>query len=156
MTTLNDAFETELAQEDAGYDSWSENFNITTPLSRALRIYHVTTREDLSFDPAHFGQPPTTLVQHEETSQHRYRHHSFTCCLLVVASSDDESHVRSQHSNTDTSSPAHISAGLSSPEHYNQHHMYTQNLELSYADFKDVAWDDVTPSIEEHFQTAPL
>ena len=41
VTTLNDTFETELAQEDKGYESGSENFNIPTPLSRALRIYHV-------------------------------------------------------------------------------------------------------------------
>ena len=68
VTTLNDAFETELAQEDAGYESGSENFNIPTPPSRALRIYHISTKEDLSFDPLHFGQSPTTPVQHEETS----------------------------------------------------------------------------------------
>ena len=41
VTTLNDAFEAELAQEDEGYESGSESFNIPTPLRRALRIYHV-------------------------------------------------------------------------------------------------------------------
>ena len=35
VTTLNNAFETELAQEDKGYESESESFNIPTPLSRA-------------------------------------------------------------------------------------------------------------------------
>ena len=51
VTTLNYAFETELAKEDKGYESGSESFNIPTPLSRALRIYHVSTREELSFNP---------------------------------------------------------------------------------------------------------
>ena len=46
MTTLNEAFETELAQEGEGYESGSENFNIPTPLSRAPRIYHVSTVDD--------------------------------------------------------------------------------------------------------------
>ena len=68
VTTLNDAFETELAQEDDGYDSGSERFNIPTPLSRALRAYHVSNMEDLSFNPANFGQWPSTLEQHEENS----------------------------------------------------------------------------------------
>ena len=64
VTTLNDAFETELEQEDKGYDSGSESFNIPTPLSRAPHIYHVSTREDLSFNAANFGQSPTTPEQH--------------------------------------------------------------------------------------------
>ena len=34
--------------------------------------------------------------------------------------------------------------------------MYTQNSEQFYTDFKNVAWDDDTSSIEEHFPTAPL
>ena len=39
VTTLNNTFETELAQEDKGYENGSEGFNILTPLSRALRVY---------------------------------------------------------------------------------------------------------------------
>ena len=56
VATMNDAFETELAKEDEGYESGSVNFNIPTPLSTAPRIYHVSTREDLSFNPVNFGQ----------------------------------------------------------------------------------------------------
>ena len=67
VTTLNNAFETELAQEDEGYESGSENFNIPTLLSRAPGISHVSAREDFSFNPSHFGESPTTPVQHEET-----------------------------------------------------------------------------------------
>ena len=35
MTTLNDAFEIELSQEDEGYESRSESLNIPSPLRRA-------------------------------------------------------------------------------------------------------------------------
>ena len=35
LTTLNDAFEQELSQEDEGYESGSESLNIPTPLRRA-------------------------------------------------------------------------------------------------------------------------
>ena len=45
VTTLNDTFEKELAQEDVGYDSGSESLNIPTPLRRAPQIYHVFTSE---------------------------------------------------------------------------------------------------------------
>ena len=34
VTTLNDTFETELAQEDDGSESESENFNTPTPISQ--------------------------------------------------------------------------------------------------------------------------
>ena len=53
--TLNDAFETELAQEDEGYESGSENLNIPTPLGRAVRIYHISMVEDLSFNLVNLG-----------------------------------------------------------------------------------------------------
>ena len=64
VTTLNNAFETELIQEDEG--CVSESLNIPTSLSRAPRVCHVSTIEDLSFDPANYGQSPTSPEQHEE------------------------------------------------------------------------------------------
>ena len=94
VTILNDAFVTELVQEDEVYESGSESFNIPTPLSRAPRIYHVSRREEFSFDPGNFGPSPTTPEQCEWTSCHRYRCHSFTWHQLVFTSSNDESPVR--------------------------------------------------------------
>ena len=79
MTTLNSTFETEFAQENVGYEGGSENFNIHTLLCRTLRIYHMSTREAFSFNPAVFNQTPTTPEHHDENSPHRYRHCSFTC-----------------------------------------------------------------------------
>ena len=52
---LNDAFEIQLIQRDEGYESGSENFHIQTSLSRALRVYHVSTVDEISFNPANFG-----------------------------------------------------------------------------------------------------
>ena len=52
MTTLNDAFERELALEDKGYDNGSESLNIPTPLCRTPYLYHISASENLSFDPA--------------------------------------------------------------------------------------------------------
>ena len=94
VTTLSDIYETEVAQKDEGYESGSESFNIPTTLSRLPRIDHVSTREELSFNPANFGQSPTIPEQHEESSSCRYTHCSFTCHWLVFTSSDDESPVR--------------------------------------------------------------
>ena len=36
VTTLNDAFATELTQEDEDYESGSESFNVPIPLSKTL------------------------------------------------------------------------------------------------------------------------
>ena len=52
MTTLNDTFEWEFAQEDEGYESGSKSLNISSPLQRAPCFYHVSTSENLSFKPA--------------------------------------------------------------------------------------------------------
>ena len=52
MTTLNDTFSTEreLTQDDKAYESRSESLSIPTPLSIALRIYHISMSENLSFN----------------------------------------------------------------------------------------------------------
>ena len=68
LTTLNNIFETDLAQEDKGYESGSERLNVPTPLSRAPTVYHVSTMEDLSFNPANFRQSPSSPEHHEEHS----------------------------------------------------------------------------------------
>ena len=65
MTTLNDAFEYELALEDKGYESGSESLNIPTPLHRTSHLYHVSASENLSFNPA---TPLTTVHPHQAYS----------------------------------------------------------------------------------------
>ena len=69
MTTLNDTYERELAQEDEGYESGSESLSILTPLRRAPQIYHVSRNENLSFNST---TPLTTGEQHSEYSPQRF------------------------------------------------------------------------------------
>ena len=52
MTTLNNAFEWELALEDGGYENGSESLSILTPLHREPCLYHVSAYENLSIGPA--------------------------------------------------------------------------------------------------------
>ena len=120
VTTLNDAFEIELAQEDEGYKSRSEIFYIPTPLSRAPRVYHVFTVDDFSFNPVNFGQSPTLPEQHPEPSPCR---HSLTHHHLVFTSSNDESPERfsewcSPPSSTDARSLTPREADVSSSVHH--------------------------------------
>ena len=51
VTTLNAAFESKLALEDKGYESGSEKFNKPTPLRCTARIHHVSSNDNISFDP---------------------------------------------------------------------------------------------------------
>ena len=64
MTTLNDTFERELAQEDDGYESGIESLSIPTPLRKAPWLYHISMSENLSFDPT----TPLTTVEHPDHS----------------------------------------------------------------------------------------
>ena len=52
MTMLNAAFESKLTLEDKGYESGSKNFNIPTPLRCTSRIHHVSSDDNISFDPS--------------------------------------------------------------------------------------------------------
>ena len=51
VTTLNATFEQKLALEDEGNESISENLNIPTPLRRTLKIHHISSIENASFNP---------------------------------------------------------------------------------------------------------
>ena len=85
MTTLNTAFEWRLALEDEGYKSSSENFNVPTPLRRTLKIHHVSSVENASFDP-----DPVTLCSTGQ-SHLRQVHRWLTCSSSNdVDTSEDE------------------------------------------------------------------
>ena len=51
MTTLNAAFEQQLALEDEGYESGSDTINMPTPLRKMPRIHHISSIKHASFDP---------------------------------------------------------------------------------------------------------
>ena len=157
MTTLNDTFETKHTQKDEGYESGSDYFNIPTPLSRAPRIYHVFTMNDLSFNPVNFGQSPTTPEQHAESSPCRYRNCNIACHQLVFTSSDDKSPVwprkhHSQHSKEwwqRSQCPGSRHFIFSTPQLVSPCHTH-------HGPVLTEAWDDDTTSFEEHFPTPPL
>ena len=149
-----DTCETELAQEDEGYESGSEHLNIPTPISRALRIYYFSEVEDLSFNLVNFGQSPTTPEHNEECSPHRHRWCRHRSHHLVFTSSDDESPVRpseqcSPHASTNVIDPTHRRADFSPSVHHNLYYPITTDC------FLTEAWVDDTSS-EEHFPTVPL
>ena len=52
MTTLNDAFQWELALEYIGYKSGSKSLSVPTPLYQVPQPFHASTLEHLSFRPA--------------------------------------------------------------------------------------------------------
>ena len=129
MTTLNDTFERELAQEDEGYEDGSESLRIPTPLRRTPWIYYISTSENLSFNPT---TPLTTAEKHPVHSPQGFRSHSSVCHHLVFSSSDEKSPVRTsdlhlQHPSMPDSSPLHGRAEPHSPvqHHINYHHTST-------------------------------
>ena len=150
MTTLNDTFEIELAQEDEGYESRSESLNIPTPLRRVPWIYHISTSENLSFNPT---KPLTKAEQQPVHSPWRFRCPSSVCHSLVFSSSDEESPVRPSdphlwHSSMPDSSPVHTRAESPLPvqHHMNHHHMSPSSIDQFFK-------DDTT---KENFPTAAL
>ena len=110
MTTLNDAFEGDLSQEDEGYESGSESLNIPTPLRRAAQLYHISTSKYISFDP-------TTAAQHPEHTSRRLRSCSSVWHHFTFSSSNEESP-------TPDSSTLHRRA---EPPSLAQHHMDYQH-----------------------------
>ena len=61
MTTLNAAFESKLTLEDEGYESGSENFNISTPLRCTSKntMFPAMTTSSLT-PPPHIAQVPAS------------------------------------------------------------------------------------------------
>ena len=78
MTTLNVVFEWNLALEDEGYESSSENFNMPTPLRKMPKIHHISSIKNASFDPD--PVTPCNMVQ---------SHLRPVCRQLTYSSSND-------------------------------------------------------------------
>ena len=134
MTTLNDTFERELAQEDEGYASGSDGLSIPTPLRRASRIYHISTNKSISFNPT---TPLTTAACHSN--------HSSMCCHLMFSSSDEVS----------ASPVSSLPHSITEPPSLVQHSLDYQHPSLTDTDnaFQNIATNDKD---EEHFPTVTL
>ena len=78
VTTLNNTFERELALEDNGNESGNETSNLPTPLRRISRIHHISSNENISFNPS---TPHTTATSQSNSKPVHYQ--------LSFSSSDD-------------------------------------------------------------------
>ena len=130
MTTLNAAFEQKLALEDEGYESSSENFNISTPLRRISKIHHVSSVENASFDP-------DPVTPHSTRESHLRPVHR----QLTYSSSDD----------VDTSEDEAPSPGINS-----QIQPHRPNPQISTSKGTLDVYVYLEESEEEDFQTVPL
>ena len=130
MTTLNAAFESKLALEDEGYESGSENFNIPTPLRRTSKIHHISSAENVFFDP----NSVTLCSTGTRESHHRPVHGH-----LTYSSSED-----------DDNTPSKIPSPDSTPQ--GQYHVDAlQQLPCKYTLNAYVNLDE-----EEDFQTVSM
>ena len=134
---LNDAFERELALADEGYESGSETSNLPTTLQRIFRIHHISSDENISFDPS---TPCTTA-----TSQSNLK----PICHQLSFSSSDDKDISSVHNSspTSTSLPLHF-MGFAKPQ-CKSTYTICDDLEEE-EDFQTVALDD------NHWITDPV
>ena len=124
VTVLSDTFERELTLADEGYESGSETSNLPTPLRRTSRIYHISSDENISFDPY---IPCATTISQSNCKP--------LCCHLSFSSSEDED-ISSPPAST--SLPLH-SMGFAKPPF---RFTYTICDDLEEEDFLTVALDD--------------
>ena len=138
MTIPNAAFESRLALEDEGYESGSENFNTPIPLRRTSRIHHVSSDENISFDPA---------TQHSTGTSHS--HHKPVQCQLTFNTSDDD-----DTSTVDTLSPSSTVQWQNPMDFLQQPHSKCtltifDDLDEEEEDFETVSLEDDHWTIEE-------
>ena len=65
VTTVNAAFEGKLTLQDEDYESGSENFNIPTLLRCTPKIHHVSSDDNISFDPTNPHSTSTSQSCHK-------------------------------------------------------------------------------------------
>ena len=104
VTTLNAAFEQQLALADEGYESSSDTINLPTPLRKMPRIHHVSSIEHASFSPN-----PVTL---QNTFQTPLR----PICRQLSFSSSDDSDTSEDISPTARTTPAGTQVHLEEEE----------------------------------------
>ena len=131
MTMLNATFESKLTLEGEGYESGSENFNIPTPLRHTPRIHHVSSDDNISFDP--------TTPHSTGTSQ---SHHKPIQCQLSSSTSIDEDSSTDDIPTTYSNILPQNLLGFAQQTHYKPIYTVCDDLEEDEE--------------EEDFQTVPL
>ena len=134
VTRLNATFEQKLSLEDEGYQSGSEHFNISTPLRRTLKIHHISSIENASFNPV-----PVTPCSTRESCLIP------VCRRLTYSPSDDD----------DTSADAVLlpysmsPVQCPTPDHALQACIHLEEEEDEEEDFQTVSLDDEYWTTEE-------
>ena len=138
VTTLNDTFEKELAQ-DEGYESGNESLNIPTLLkehhkyttSQWVRIY-------LSILPHHLPQLNNTQYTHPKDSEATVLYTAIWCLAVLMKRAlwDPVTYIHLWHSSSSDSNPFHGRAEPPSPvQHYmNYHHTCTPSTDDFFHD----------------------
>ena len=121
VTTLNDTFECELAQEDEGYESGSESLNIPTPLPRTPRLYPISTCDNLSFDPA----APLTQQNHIQHLK------IITLYAAIWHSATPMRRALYKQGIHVLNTPDHYEAMYYPQEHHHPHHYSTRYLHMA-------------------------
>ena len=120
-----------MALEDEGHKSGSENFNIQTPLRKTLKIHHVSSVENASFEP-----DPVTP---HSTGQSQLR---LVCRWLTYSSSNDidtsEDEAPSPRPNTQ---PATLRATLDAQVHLEEDE--EENFQMVPLDNKNWSIEEV-------------
>ena len=129
VTTLNAAFESKLTLGDECYEGGSKNVNIPTLLRCAPRIYHVSSDDNISFDPPTLHSTGISQPCHKPVQ-----------CQLSFSSSDDE-----DISTVDIPSPSSTEP-LQNPKVFPQHSKCTLTIHEDLDDNEE----------EEYFQTVSL
>ena len=119
MTTFNATFERKLSLKDRGYGSGGENFNIPTPLRHTPRIHHVSSDDNISFDPL---MPHSTA-----TSQ---SHHKPVWCQLSFSTSDDEESTTVDIPSDYSTAPPQNPMGFAQQPHYKPYYTMCDDLEV--------------------------
>ena len=143
MTTLNAAFESKLTLEDEGYESGSEHFNIPTPLRHTPRIHHVSSDDNISFDP--------TTPHSTGTSQ---SHHKPVQHQLSFSTSDNEESAAVDISPTYSTTPPQNPLSIAQQTHYKPIYTMCDDLEgdKEEEDFQNIPLDDDHWTTEENFR----
>ena len=110
---------------------WSKSLSIPTPLRRASQIYHISTSENISFNPT------TPLTTNAHPPDHTPRSHSSVCLHSMFSSS-----------NEDSNTPDSNLLRRAEPPSLAQHHMDYQHPTTSDT---ENSFQDVTDEEEEDF-----
>ena len=137
MTTLNTTFESKLTLEDEGYDSGSKKFNIPTPLRRTSKVHHISSVQNVYFDP-HPVMPHSTDTKESHCRPvHR--------CLTFSSSEEDDDYTPVNEIPSPNSTL---------PVHY--HTIAFQQPPSKYILNIYVTLEAEEEEMEEDFQTVPL